>query len=379
MNLRGPLARFAAALLAYKILFLLLVFLTLGLLPNIFHLENFNANFHWPEDQDLTTAARLFKTWDAQHYLYLSQNGYSPGGPSNNFFPLWPALIRLGGWVLGGDHLLAGVVLSNFFSWAGISLFFLYALRRRDEKTAENSVLLLLACPGALFFGFPYSESLFLLLSMGLFLNLSMSREFTASICAFLLALTRPQGVFAALPIWASLLRRGSPRGPRDWLLGLSPLLGAAVYLLFMRAAAGDAWAGPSAFRSDYPFAPSLSKLLDFSEFLRSLSTILAFHSHTGSFLDRAWFLLGCACLPSLWRDDRVLFWYALPMLLVPAMTLSFVSFARHFILAFPVFLVAGKILSRKENPWLKPLLLGALLALQTVFMIMHVNSDWVG
>src|SRR5580704_6657771 len=38
--------------------------------------------------------AKHFATWDAQHYLFLSEVGYSKGVKSCAFYPLWPLSIR---------------------------------------------------------------------------------------------------------------------------------------------------------------------------------------------------------------------------------------------------------------------------------------------
>src|SRR5689334_7224412 len=72
-------------------IFLIIIF-AYNLLPfaSVYHY----ANFTYPsfEKVSLKTA---FKTWDAQHYIYLSEKGYSRDLGSDRFFPLLPILIKL--------------------------------------------------------------------------------------------------------------------------------------------------------------------------------------------------------------------------------------------------------------------------------------------
>ncbi len=74
--------RLLLPLLSYKVYLLALVYLTFQLLPSIFATEIYHENFHWPPD-DPPSLASAYKTWDGNHYLYLSEMGYQPGAISN--------------------------------------------------------------------------------------------------------------------------------------------------------------------------------------------------------------------------------------------------------------------------------------------------------
>src|SRR5439155_9936318 len=129
----GANARLIYPLLAYKFFILWLVLASAQLLPNSFSFDGFNANFRWPEDKEPGLDER-FMTWDGEHYLYLSQNGYHAGSPSAAFFPLWPALIWLNAKLLAGQTLIAALVLSNIFSLFAWLLFHqLVAVEYGDE------------------------------------------------------------------------------------------------------------------------------------------------------------------------------------------------------------------------------------------------------
>ena len=109
-------------------------------------------------------ATRL-ATWDAQHYLFLATEGYQAGQRSITFFPLFPWLIRLTAALPGIGPLAAALLVANALSVAAIVLLH-KLIEQRHPGIAADSVLLLLAFPGALFFHFPYTESLFLFLAV---------------------------------------------------------------------------------------------------------------------------------------------------------------------------------------------------------------------
>src|SRR5581483_5936792 len=68
---------------AGKVAVLLVIFLAYNLLP--FFTAEFQVNFVDPNHPDVSLAT-AFSTWDAQHYLYLSESGYHAGQMSDAFF-----------------------------------------------------------------------------------------------------------------------------------------------------------------------------------------------------------------------------------------------------------------------------------------------------
>ncbi|MDE2512172.1 MAG: hypothetical protein KGL74_13690 [Elusimicrobia bacterium] len=372
----------AAPLAAYKFLAALLVLYSTRLLPPMFDLESFRGNFHWPADETLS-ASVYFKTWDAQHYLYLSRFGYAPGGESSRFFPLWPLCIRAGA-ALVRSHLVSALLLSNVFSLAAVVLFHAYAARRRGAASADAATLILLAYPGALFFGLPYSESLFVLLAVVFLYALDLQRWRWVAAAAFLLPLTRSVGAAALAPlllqVWERRRRREKiPTGL--WACLAAPLLGIAAYLLFMRAAVGDAFYLFGSWSSQNLIADArLSKLFDVPGFLRALAGVGSFHGPLDSAVDRLFFVAFVLACVRLWRTDKTLFAFALPLGLIPATTVSFWGFTRYLLAAVPVFLAAGDwfAASERRKGWLW-LTAASLFAVQVLFLFRHINNYWVG
>ena len=182
--------------------------------------------------------------WDAVWYLSIAWNGYGATGVDAAFFPLYPLLVFLAGGAAGsaGALLVASYVVS-----LGAFLGALYLLHRLVElelgRSYARPVLLLVAFfPAALFFGAPYSESLFLLVSVGTFYAARSERWAWAGVLAAGASATRSAGILLLVPL-AILWWQSRGRRIRDaaWL-GLAPL-GLAAYTLYLWASQGDAFA----------------------------------------------------------------------------------------------------------------------------------------
>ncbi|MBI3553625.1 MAG: hypothetical protein HY077_14100 [Elusimicrobia bacterium] len=372
--MRRDLKRLVSGLAACKLGALAFVAALPWLWPGSFNFGNFQANFHWPLDA-APSFASLFRTWDAQHFLYLSQNGYQPGALSNNFYPLWPLLI-LAGALPFGSHLISGLVLSNVLSLAALILFFIFVKEARDEKTAVWSLFLLLAYPGAFFLCLPFSESLFFLLVMLVFFGFLRGQFGLSAVAAFFLPLARPQGILVAPAYWFCLWKRDKVK-LADLSLWLSPLAGVAAYLLFMLHATGDAFEGFKAYRDIFPDSPSALRLLDPVGFAATFFHVTAWHGTSGSLMERLLFVMFLCCLPALWKRDRLLFLYALPMGLVPAISLSLVSYTRHLLLVFPAFIAVAGFLERFP-PSLRWAVLSGSAVFQLYLLARHANNFWV-
>lgn len=159
-----------------------------------------------------------FPLGDGRAYLALSQTGYAAGHRFCAFYPLFPLLIRWTTPLAGGNPLLAGLVLSNAASVAGWALFYTRVRRRWGAAAAGWALAFLVSFPGALFYQFVHTESLFFLLLMLLWWGLEERRRGWVWGAAFLLPLTRAIGVFAVLPIaWYAAQQSGLLERVGDW------------------------------------------------------------------------------------------------------------------------------------------------------------------
>lgn len=387
-------ARWWCAIILFKALYLACAFAALEIWRGDYRREFFQVSVRWPPAGGPTLESS-FAAWDGAHYLLLATEGYAPGRPSCAFYPLWPMLMRLVSRATGIGPVWAGLAVSNLLSCAGWVLFFGGVERRWGLSAARWSLVLLVAFPGALFFQYLYSESLFFLLLMSLWLGLWEKRWRLAAAAAALLPLTRAVGVFAILPVFVHLWtlapaafrqalgapmngwRRAAASRIR-WVTGfaeassrslpdrdppsgsetaaaatanapsararramlLAPIAGWTAYLWLMAFWTGDALEGFTAQR--FWGVHSIWNLIDLPKFLGSLLAPKTLHEFTGSLLDRLIFIGLVAVVPATIRvkNEFAVWIYWLGVL--PAMSGSFTSFTRFASCAFPVFVALG-------------------------------------
>lgn len=181
-----------------------------------------------PDDRPVVGA---LTSWDAVYYLRIADDGYHEevvDFPDYAFFPAFPITVRAASLLTGGDLGVAALLASNVAF--ALALIVLYALSVR-YFTPERSLLslwFLALAPGAIGFGFAYTESLFLLLATGAFLAAELRRPWLVGLALAVAAVSRVPGVLLVLPVFMLYLQRDGWRPTRHWL----PLLLAPMALL---------------------------------------------------------------------------------------------------------------------------------------------------
>ena len=203
-------------------------------------------------------AANLLARWDTYFYYTIATEGYHWNPEVFHhynvvFFPLYPMLMRGGGALLGGHHLAVGLAIS-LSAFAG-AMVLLYRLARLEigEDYAWRVILLMATFPYALYFSAVYTESLFLLLSVGAFYAMRRGRLGWVAVCGLLAGLTRPNGFWLALPLaclalWpprqaAEASARPPAAVPMALLVACVPLLGVTLFSGYLYWRFGDALA----------------------------------------------------------------------------------------------------------------------------------------
>lgn len=153
-----------------------------------------------------------FARWDSVWYLAIAKAGYAAQPTREVFFPLYPDLIRVVGWVVS-SQIVAGILIS--LVCFAIALAVLYRLVCLDfsEEVAETAVLVMAFFPASLFFSAVYTESLFLALSLGAIYRARQGKWLWASVLGGLAALSRNGGVLLLAPIAILLLYGPRPDG----------------------------------------------------------------------------------------------------------------------------------------------------------------------
>ena len=193
-------------------------------------------------------AARFDSAW----YLAIAQHGYEIADRAA-FFPVYPALTALGG-NLVGSALIAGVLISSALGFAGLYLVHRLVSLDFDLIDARNTVWIMAWFPAAFVLSAVYSESLYLVASLGAIYAGRLGKWHIAGLLGALAAGTRSTGVLVLLPLLFLYLygtRADRPRGgfdswrPRHHLrpdvlwLGLVPL-GVLAYMAYLGIAIGD-------------------------------------------------------------------------------------------------------------------------------------------
>lgn len=171
--------------------------------------------------------AATFARWDSTWFLAIANDGYAPDEARTAFFPLYPLLVRVGGWVLGSD-IAAGVVVSIACLTGALAVVHRLTAIELDAAAADATVWLLALFPMSFFFSAVYSESLYLLLSAAAVYAARTDRWAWAGAIGALAALTRSAGIVLVVPL--VLLWWGSRRRPQDLACVVGVPLGVLGY-----------------------------------------------------------------------------------------------------------------------------------------------------
>ncbi len=185
-----------------------------------------------------TTLGNIVYLSDSAWYQQIAQDGYTKAPFSAQqqqnwaFFPVWPALLKVG-MVTGVDHIVWAAMLSFLFSM-GFSIY-LYLLFRLDysESVSLYAVLLINLFPSAYFFFRSGTEALFLFCISSSIYYARKGGWTAASLAGAVGALSRFQGIFVLLPLFVILLRQYLKEGfkPSYVLIGIVPAAVASFFL----------------------------------------------------------------------------------------------------------------------------------------------------
>lgn len=305
----------------------------------------------------------VWARWDSGFYLNIVNNGYSyvVGQQSNvAFFPVYPLLVKLFAPFLGGS-LASGVFVSNV-CFLG-ALIFLYKLTELefDSESASRAVFYIAAFPTAFFFSAVYTESCFLLFSIGTFYFARKQEWGWAALFGMICSASRIVGVLSfgivmlewmsshgwtisssyKISAWKNLLKGLKT----DWISVLVIFiipLGLLSYMIFLKVAFND----PLAF-SSVQSTWGREMIGPWAVLLRDLRLLLS-----GDFLHgQIWYHIALDLLPTfavfttlLWMWKRLGESYAILSalsLLIPLSSGS-QSLSRYVLVVFPFFMLLG-------------------------------------
>jgi mannosyltransferase PIG-V len=194
--------------------------------------------------------------WDAVAYVNIAHHGYTYI-PDTAFFPFWPLVEHFGGILLGNSfpnsYYFAGLIIANICFYFALVLLYRLLAEDFEPDTARRALFYIAFSPYAIFFFLGYTESLFLLISIGIFLLLRRGKPldwWLAGLLGFLAMLTRSTGIILAIPylvVYIQRFRSTSERAQHIWgekLNALAPLLlipaGVLVYMIYLDHTTGN-------------------------------------------------------------------------------------------------------------------------------------------
>ena len=191
-----------------------------------------------PEDQGVGLLGAGLERFDAGWYLAIARSGYPDHDPDREvpaaaaFFPLFPLLVGLVGRALGGMYLLGANVVTLVATIVGLAgVHRLVEVETGDDDLARRSLIAIAVFPAAFFLVAPYTESLFLAVSVWALVAARRGRFWRATLLAVAAGLTRNVGVLLALPLALEALRQVRERRPGPWLPRVAAVVGAPAGL----------------------------------------------------------------------------------------------------------------------------------------------------
>ncbi len=327
---------------------------------------------HVQESSHLLLA--VWGRWDAVHYLNIATHGYQ--GTDMAFFPLYPLLIRILG-TLVGNHLIAGLLISNACFFFG--LLFLYKLLERefDRPVARRAIFYVSIFPTAVFFSAVYTESLFFTLTVASFYYLRQHRWWLAGAIGCFAAMTRVEGVLLAIPFaieWYLVYRTAPKRG-------LFGLLGAAlipcglfVYMAYLWVLRADPlyFSHVQIHWHRHLAMPWVSIVNSIAKIVHATSA----QTIANQSLELAFTALMIGVLIGGWKSLRPPYIAYMGLsILVPISTSSLMSMPRFALVLFPMFAILGR---WGERPWVNNVILAFSLPLLGLFTVLFADWYWV-
>jgi hypothetical protein len=184
--------------------------------------------------------------WDASFYRAIALHGYDslPRG-SLRFFPLYPLIGRVVGWVLL-DHTAVGlIVVANLSALAfGALLHRLAEHETGDAALARRAAWFAAIFPAAAVLVMGYAEGLAMALGVAMFLALRTRRWALAAALGLLAGLCRPLGVVlvvpAAIEAWRGWGAAVAAERLRRVAAVLAPGIGLGIFLVYAAFARDD-------------------------------------------------------------------------------------------------------------------------------------------
>lgn len=326
--------------------------------------------------------AILLEPWqrfDALWYLGIAEEGYGYDAywGATAYPPLYPALIRSVGWVLGGNYSVAAILISNVAAFVALYLLFRLVESELGRSAAKRATLYLAVSPVSFFLFAGYSESLFLALSIAALYYVRQGHWARAGLMALFASWARMSGWVLAIPfLFEYFYPMEGRRPPRTALLSIAAApLGLVLFVLFRELA------GFPPLAVLYEAYWRLQVVWPWQSVLEASRRILAGVYHIADLFDlfSTFAFVGLAVVG--WRKIPTLYslylatgiLYPLTRLKVPVHPLQ--SQSRYLLVLFPAFMILAQL---GERPWVNRVIFYSSVALLLFWTGQFVIGGWV-
>jgi Gpi18-like mannosyltransferase len=330
------------------------------------------AGPHVAESSHLLLA--VWGRWDAVHYLDIASVGYH--GTDMAFFPLFPLLIAILG-RLTGNHLIAGLLISNAAFFFGLLYLYKWVEHEFDRGVARRAIFYISIFPTAVFFSAVYTESLFFALTVASFYYIREHKWLVAGVIGLFAALTRSEGVLLVIPFlieWYSAYRSGQRSIFRPAIAICLIPLGLALYMGWLWILNGDPlYFSHVQIHWNRHLAPPW---VAFGHSLYIITHARAPQTVANQFLELTFTILMVAVLIGGYKRLRPsAAAYMALSILVPMCTSSLMSMPRFALVLFPMFTILAL---WGQKPSVNNVIVALALPLLGLFTVLFADWYWV-
>ncbi len=336
--------------------------------------------------------------WDGAWYIRIAEHGYAAANNTAAFSPLLPLCVRGLGAALGGEYLVAGIVIALAAYFAAVVVLYRFVALDLGSRVAFWSVVFISIFPTAFFFQAVYTEAPFLLLTLSCLYWSRTARWWPAGLAGLLAVLTRTSAVLLVVPMAVYYLQQCGWRWRRAnrrlAALALVPL-GLALWIVYLATAFGQPllfaraqghWRRALAFPLVTPWRAAETAVNGARQVLSGQSVHAYFPIQPGANVIGtaienliafvlllgvvALFVYGLRRLPAAYSAWTVL--AAGYPLFFPGRYVPLSSYARFVLVAFPLFVSVAVLCERRPRlrAALVALSLGGLIALTGMFAV---------
>lgn len=322
----------------------------------------------------------LWYRWDTMWYLDIVENGYYYDEEilsSVSFFPVYPLLIKVVNLVTPNPLIAAMLISITCFLLSLIMLYRLTLLETNSHEISLRATFMLAFFPTAIFLFAPYTESLFLLLSLIVAYETRSKRYWSAGIVGAIASAVRIPGILLGVFVFVEWLQawREKKATWRDFIPIMIMPIGLALFLGYLTIQFGN----PLAFvasttksTTDLGAGPLSALVREVGKFLEGRENYIL-NVPMGIFA----LILGFSMVYPIAKNLRLSYAvYVALSLLLPFWGGPIIAIMRFTVVLFPIFMMLA-IWGRHK--WVNLLYTALSLSMFSIYILLYIRGFFLG